>query len=620
VADVMNEVTVSPALLFRLASVPLLGPVASWLAGWTASRALALPAQDLRQALPLLAHATQNLEAQYLELGAALESQAEIAGQVVAGAQQVVGMACGKQTGHADFERAIGVLDGPMQYLRLVFAELPGIASALESAAAETGRLVALQQALERALAPLGITQLMFSVESAGLPEAARDAFSALTRQIGALHERVQNSLRRHSQALAETGRSLREAISALEQYGAQHGAELQRRRDSTAQILARLKQELAENAGRDVKLTSASQALAAEVNRAVTALQTQDMVAQKLDHASRGLAEAIQSVEQTCQSAGAGKLQQVGTVSRIELAQLEHVEAELNRSRDTLSQALDGIEARLAEMDDQCLMLHEFRSITASVDGTAQVLIDSLAALREMTADSLALIRRLEQILRPVEAAAGILTDSVSAVASEIHRIALNAQIQAVQTGQRTGLEVLAEHIAGLARDTLRINAELCSGLSRSVAGTNSGIAGLARLREAGDAALETCDRDGGREVASLHEFRDTILSEMHQVGALLDQARHKIAGMLSGLDLQVALGLIGDVRRRVEHLAACARDMAPPQPAGAASEASGLARRYTMASERQVHRRVIEGLHPTSAHPLPEPASQLGAGIELF
>jgi hypothetical protein len=618
-----ERVTLAQRLLFRLAAQPLIGPPVARAIAWRAARALAQPAAHLKQALPFLPRASKDLEKKYLELGSALESLAQMARDLVKDTRYVVAMASGKETGEADFERTLGVLTLPAEYLSQALADLPEIAGSLRRAASEAGRLVALEQALERTLAPLRFTQLMFSVESASLSADARESFGALTNQIGALHQRVQSSLREHFESLMATRNSLTQAVGELERFSAERAGQLERRRGQVAETLALLSKEVSENARRDVQLTSTSEALSAEVNRAVTAMQTQDIVAQKLDHAQRGLSDAVQALEEVRVNARADRLRQFATVARIELAQLDAVSDELAHSQSTLGEAVSGIEGRLAQMDTECLMLHEFRNITASVDGTAQVLIDSLGALREMTADTLGVTRRLEEILRPVESAADIVTGSVSAVAAEIHRIALNAQIHAVETGAQTGLEVLAEHIAGLAGDTLQINAQLCTGLASSVGEMTASIARLARLREQGEKALRTCNQDGDREEASLHVFRDRVLAAMLEVGALLDRGRRQSTGMFSALDLSTAVTLISDVRQRVKQLADCATSMAPPpDQVNTPEQAAQVARRYTMASERQTHHKALRALQPSTASRSTEPApdSQFGAGVEMF
>lgn len=624
--------TVPVKLLLHLAPIPLIRRPVLRAIAWLGAKALAAPAAELRQALPEFPKAAQELERRYLELGDALEDLSRISAELVAASRHVVTMASGHETGDADFERTLAVLASPAEYLKLALSELPEVAGSLGRASTQAGRLVALVEALEQTLAPLRFTQLMFSVESAALSIQARESFGALTNQIGALHQRVQVSIRRHFDALIETRNSLSRAVRELDQFSARRMNELQDRRACIQQTLARLADEVSENARRDVQLTSASDGMAAQVNLAITAMQTQDIVAQKLDHASRGLADVVNSVNEIRSQEGAQWLHRVRTVAHIELAQLDAVNGELEHSQKALSEAIRGIETRIQKMDDQCLRLHEFQNVTASVDGTAQVLIDSIAGVREMTADTVSITRRLEEILRPVQSAADIVTGSVSEMAAEIHRIALNAQVHAVQTGARTGLEVLAEHIAGLAGDTLRINEQLCTGLEESVGEMTASTERMARLRESGENALRICNEDAGREETSLHGFRDRVLTEMHSVGALLEKARKKSSGMLANLDLTSAMDHIASARRAVEQLVRAAEAIAPPlMHSDHLGEASPLTHHYTMASERHTHHKILRALRPGARAVAHLPAGNDGpaehdglngasANIELF
>jgi methyl-accepting chemotaxis protein len=617
----MDGVTVPVHFLFRLARLPLLRGPARRAISWLGAKALAGPAAELRHALPVLPEASKDLERRYLALGNALEELAGIAAELVDASRHVVVMASGRETGEADFERTLAVLATPSEFLSLALAELPEVAGSLSRASSLAARLVALEQALEQTLAPLRFTQLMLSVESATLSEQARESFGTLTCQIGALHQRVQGAIRQHFDALLETRNSLIRAVTELEQFSSLRMSELRERRARLQQTLEHLAGQVRETARRDVQLTQTSGAMAAQVNRAVTAMQTQDIVAQKLEHASRGLGEVADAVQEIGSGDGVQCLHRVSTVARVELAQLDATNDELARSQAVLSEAISGILARLNQMDAECLMLHEFQNITASVDGTAQVLIDSIDGLREMTTDTLRMTRRLEEILRPVESATDIVTGSVSEVAAEIHRIALNAQVHAVQTGARTGLEVLAEHIAGLAGDTLRINAQLCAGLAESAGEMTASTSRLARLRQSGEHALRVCNQDAQREEDGLHAFRDRVLAELHRVGALLDRARQESSGMLANLDLNSGMEHILSVRRRVDQLALAAEASTPPMhPGERYGEAAGLTRRYTMASERHTHRKVLQALQTGAPAHQPVSESELGANIELF
>jgi len=577
-------------------------------------RALREPAQQVKNAMSALLATNQVLERIYLATQQDLEALARLAGEVVVNAQGLVNMALGRQTGATDFNRTIAVLQGPLDFLGHSMQQMAELASDISLARTSVSSITALEMPLERTLSPLKFMQTMFRVESAVLPAESRETFLNLASEIGFVFERVERSFSQQFAALAQLETSLGAAMQRMESYIKERGGHLEQRRAEIARSLAAMSEEIEQNDRRNVELSQASQDFSASVNSAIMALQTQDIVAQRLDHAVRGLSDAVEALRAAESDADRDAAGRIPTLAYVEIGQLDAVAEQLHESEQSLRAAVGAILARIGGLNNECLLLREFGHLTVSVEGVVQVLVDSLAGLRAMTAETMEMIRRHEEALLPAQNALAALSGTVDEVARSMARIALNAQIRAVQVGENTGLEVLASHTAELTRETVRISGELNAGFDDTSTRLGAAIARLQRLREAGEQALARCEQDGAAEEAGLHTFRDQVLASMQQMAALFERCRAAGQTVLSRCDLSASIASVADARAAVERLARCAEPLKPP---AAASQASGAERRYTMSGERHVHYRVLRQLGAETPAPVPVENS---SNIELF
>ena len=578
-------------------------------------RSLGRPAQELAAALPKLPEASRHLENRFLAIQDHLERLSAISASLVQSARDLVGKASGRETGSADFERTLAVLHSPLQFLSSAVEEIPLLAADLAAVRATVSETMTLESELERVLSPLKFMQTMFRVESATLPASSREIFMSLASEIGTLFRQVRDSLGEQFAGLAEIRSTLHSAGERMERSNHVHVRELARRRREMESTLDRMASEAKANARRNIQLTEASADFAKAVENAVMGLQTQDIVSQRLEHAAAGLRDAAAAVESAQHASGHAAIGNVQTLSRIELAQLDAVIGELESCGDKLRGAIGLVGGRIGNLDDECILLHEFQHITVSVDGIVQVLIDSLGTLRDMTFETLQLASQCQDMIRPAESALSRVTTSVDAIARKMGRIALNAQIRAVQIQSRTGLEVLASRTSEIANETLRISEQLGAGLTRTGATLNTAAARLRRLRNSAEEALTICDGDGKSEERMLHSFRDQTLHEVTRFGDLVHQARSLIDSTIASIDVSGAVELLCDVRDAVRNLSVAAERIA--LPAGV-TEASAIERRYTMSGERVVHHRV---LHELGAEGDPGAHSSAAeSNVELF
>jgi hypothetical protein len=252
------------------------------------------------------------------------------------------------------------------------------------------------------------------------------------------------------------------------------------------------------------------------------------------------------------------------------------------------------GIGTLLEKLDSDALMLKEFSQMTASTSGIIQGLLESLEEIRGMVAITVSTTRMAEAAVLPVRTAIERLTNTVQAVAHEMHLIALNAQIQAIQMGGSTGLDVLSAHTADVSRVTTKISVEVASKVAQVAAAVTQHSEALSALCQTGQAQQQMLNEAGPRQEAILHQFRDGTLQEFLETGNALDQARKLGAEINSLLDFQPAIDRVATLRASVAEFHGVCEVLQRAFRSKNGTPADlpvNLHKNYTMASERRIH-----------------------------
>ncbi len=339
---------------------------------------------------------------------------------------------------------------------------------------------------------------------------------------------------------------------------------------------------------------------LASSFGELVAALQFQDITRQRLQHIARTLDDLGDRAE----------LEEgvVGSLCHLQHEQLqwatEEFVAAVDRLVDNLQRMASDVQqlaretgaAVMAGGGEQCALVAP--SLQAVTECLQTVQTTHLAASQALFA--------VTQAVRDVS----LLTDEVEQLGEEMQLLAQNAAISAAHGAQHgAGLTVIADNIQKLAEDAGR-HAQSLTTLCRQVSVKAGNLDELEQSYGGRDVDLETLLSEA---CALLERLRSTGLSLDRQVNSLGSQAQ-TLAG-----DLYQAIDDF-DVRQRfvvaVEPVLAGLQALAAVS--GSRPESSDplfeeLQRRYTMMSQRHIHRQVVDGGS--------DAANQgLGDNVELF
>jgi hypothetical protein len=373
----------------------------------------------------------------FLRIAAALETLAGRSSKLVDGARRLLKCSEGWDGDRFIFQEAVDIMKRPLEFNDECLGITARVDESLASVAARIGRLERFQAQLEDSLKPLRILQIMFRIESASAPREILTLFVSLSEEIAHLMQQMATLIGREFQAIESTAVTVQDVRARIEALHARQ-RETQRRRAEIQSSMDALALQIQEDKVRDQRLIGASEAMAAKVSGMVSALQYQDILNQRLQHVMAGLGDMAEQSNELGRAASGDALCFMRDVGRVESAQIEGVAEALDGAMERLRNALDGLaqEAR---------GLSQATRNAGAADRMSQVLLETIrenTALAESTALQTSEIRAQ---LEPICGLLGNLTGSILALSARIRLISLNAQIQAAQAGEGTGLEILA-------------------------------------------------------------------------------------------------------------------------------------------------------------------------------
>lgn len=578
--------------------------------------------RELQRLAALLGGFIASSEQEFLAFGSGLQRCLERAGGLGNAARRALDAVSGEplRGSLADFEAQTERL---RQHSRRGAEVVEAMHRSLAEALGILAKIPAVDQDFQRSVRSLRALGVASQVESARLG-AQGQGFTTLAAEVRRLAEGVREELARVLGRSRELEKGMGSALGAV--LGAQRA--LQEELEAALAGLAQGFRELVavnERAqGVSARMEGQAGHLATEVGEVVTSMQFQDITRQRLEH----VRDSLELLRGELGGAGTGDglpapaAALAAAVAGLQRLQLTEAEAEFFSAVDTILRTLPALGGAAGALSDTCSEL----SGEGGASGSS-----FLAGLRGELAAVVATVRRAAErnaevsgLLSSAARTAGEITsfiDGIDEIGCDIELIAINAIVQSSRTGaQGRPLAVIAKAIQRQSVDARRITGRV-SGLLRQI-GSAAEVLG-ARAREFSEAAQGEASgviRELERLLQALEgadrEFRDQVAG----LRAETDRLAEDLVRAAGGTELHWRLrGLAEDGCGALERLAreAEARS-ADLDPADRAAVMEALAVRYTMESQRAVHRR-LEGDATSSAPGAPE-GDALGANVELF
>jgi hypothetical protein len=568
------------------------------------------------------------LEKRFMATGSALERHATQTREIVEQSERLLELVTGKAGGEQLIRTGMETLGQGLDFIERCHVRTLDLVVRLRGYQAQLEAMRHHEELLGSALAPLKYVQTLFRIESATLPADVQTTFLGLTRDIEELFGRFGQVFGEQYQNLGRSRDSIVGLIDRIERHAVRQQATAVEKRDQMRLTLGDLMTEVSESMKRDVSLVTVSRNLSSGVGEVLVALQCQDIVRQKLEHVRSACGQIAAEGRGTTGLPPVAGRQFARETARIQIDQIDAVLKDLRQAEEQARLGMSHIVELAHNLDAESMSLSEFKSVTSSESGMVQILLTSLEEVRAMLATIVAVQDETHRTLQPLGGMASNVTGVMRNLSGHIKLIALNAQIQAAQVGQGTGLEVLSENTTRISDDIYRLNEHASDDLDKLIAGLSSAISESAALHAEAVETEGVLHQQGRDLEIRLHAYRDATLDSFMTVGqsnAVFTSDANSTESRLKFVEpAQPVLDALREVLVRIGDQPA--EEIHDPEAREALEgRLRVLMRNYTMQSERSTHVAATvaaddgvscwQGAAPGSAAP-----EALGGTVELF
>lgn len=516
---------------------------------------------------------TPDLEKIFIRLGERLVHMDEQSRDLARKSKELLELAGVSQEGEVLIVRALGILKEPLAYIDYCMQEHERLLVLLEKCEQRTHGMLGVRARMHDAIAPLTFMAVLFKIESAYLPPELRETFLTVTVEVERLHKLVDETFAQNAEQLERAHGILSSVRRRLSQDLERQGRHVEEKRKGIDNAIRTLNEQLSHNSERHSQLHRHSDALQAEVSKVVMGIQFEDIVKQKCEH-------VIAALDGSPASLARHNIQ-------LQSAQLHAVAKDLDEGCGSVREGLSRIEDLGEQLNHSSVSLESFESMTAAMDGMVQLILDTMVDVQEIIGMVTQLTRQAHEAVQPANGIARNLTTVIVELSVNMRLIALNAQIRSVQGGQGTGLEVLAARTSDISDEISGIGDQVSAELAELHASIDQMLSTFQEFVQRGEAREGELTQSRGENERSLHAFRDRALQVVQAIGDGV-QAVHETVQDIQ----QSILGLPEFTRRLQAEASALEAQIGEGEgDVDAGQHLVEHAKRYTMASERELH-----------------------------
>lgn len=565
--------------------------------------------QELEGIAAALRSASTLIEGKFLEVGNRLESAIAVLDRLTARFAQLSSELEGEE------------LQATTGSLSAVAARVAEFAGAHRGERETLARTIELTGGIDRHLATIRqavktIAMLATNAKIAAAGIGGGADFINFSAEIGHSLGLAQVNLNAFGKELADLGQHLRASSAAEAEFGQRHAEVLQAIPERLATGVNAIAIRRTKAAAAAAAVGARSQRVQQRVSDAVMALQIGDITRQRIEHVDEAvtLLGAVERGDGEWQGMTENQRRQlIAECCALQAAQLSDGARQFEREIRQIFAALGdlasdaraildlGTEAYGASDSHRGIFLSE---IEADVSG-AHALLDGFRTARSSA----------DHVAARVADAAGKLVNHISMVGSleaDIRIMGLNTGLKCARMGsQGRPLSVIAQELRACANQTAAEATAIMTGIEEVAAGART-LGGGGQGERAGDiaAVAEMLTGSVGRLAAagqSLAAALAMLERDSDMVAELLD-------GTAGGITLHEEIGtVLSETAERLHAIAAQRGDQTDDVGEAAARLMAAIARRYTMAREREIHERAGHG-----AVDAPPPSDTAAATVE--
>jgi hypothetical protein len=468
---------------------------------------------------------------------------------------------------------------------------------------------------LMRVLLPLNFITISFRIEASRHPEEVQQAFFTLADNVNRTVNEVRATMGRQ---FAELAASERIALKVMKQIATsiqKHRQEVTTTLETSRNQLRALSNALTISGAGASDLAQLNQAVNRHIGSIVMAQQCQDITRQRIEHVGAAMDEMrlyLDEAGPVTAATDADTHHFVFRAGQIQLHQVQNVFDQLNRAADNLKSGIHSLRSEAGTAAEVAVKVGS-TSLDASVARQCQAGIGEILGIVKQAVQK---IGDIIAAFAPLQASFVDCTSKASALAGEVRRAGLNAQVFAIHAPDGATLEVLAGRVRLISEEVIQQVELMGASLNHTTELVNNLRQRLEDFQILGQAEQEVLAREAQLSQEKLMALERAIPLLIRQVTQHQGTFAQSVEAILVEVKFPAAVAAasvrsIGFFR---ELVAWGNEGSARFSVATAASEKIDLLQsKYTMESERLAHAAAFQPVLAVAAANAPESAFEM-------
>ncbi|MGE0086018.1 MAG: hypothetical protein AB7S75_16540 [Desulfococcaceae bacterium] len=552
---------------------------------------------DLCELILSLEGVMEKVEPQFLRIGMELQSlyaDAERLSEITVDAAKSIGCTEGCESFLSRIDRlAKHSLSDLQGYRCKISSSLMNVSLSLE----HLGRLCRICSVIEKTGISLNVIGLNIAAESSRSPDAGV-MFGSFTGEIRQLSRKI-SGISRHILEDAGTTRKGQMAANAeilkgLETFGYLYS--------SAQRVVQKAIREIYSIMDLSMKVLEISNAhsrkISRQVGEVVVALQFHDIARQKIEH----VVMAIRDAENICKGERDGDspesaLAQAHKLLRLQTVQLKEVISEILGAHGKSDMAFRELDRHVEQLVSDISVFETRQQTESRIEERIRALKTGLEQLGSLLTQGKGLEKQIKDTAEQVTNTASQLSehiDQVRGISMDLHLKALNAVVKSARLAESGQvLEILAQEVSHLSRQSDKFVSDVVEILQSLVSLSLELDLGSFETPEQPEGISPLSVEDGIRELTENYEQFKMDTSAATEGAVNLREAMTNTGASL-GFLRELAEDLT-DYLEKLENLTGRLEPWNIHEKDTEAGRLEQVARRYTMKSERQLHRQYL-------------------------
>lgn len=490
-------------------------------------------------------------------------------------------------------------IEGSGQYLKTAVSELrvDGI---------RIHETLSVESNLDRTFSQLSYLRTLFAVEAAAENHEVKDMFSSLVDEIHRLQKNVVKIFKEKFQALRDHQKTIDFMVREIGEQADSQFLELEMKRVESEKSFEGLSIEQKNLLQSNKDLNTASVQIDEAISKSIIALQTQDMVNQKIEHIFEIFEEILEHRETILKPKSKAdkchSLRFIENASKVIINQIHYIRTEIKTAEDAIASSLDFIRSSILNFEEDA----------ASRQSTGNVRDDELNPINFLKSnldDTAKIIKETEDItklafekIEPIRGMASNVTETIIGLSAQLHLIGLNAEVHAARVGGSSGLETISSKTSSIALETKTLCQSLSEKLDSLVSSLNTNVGHFEELYNNSQSNKETLTKMVPLQKTSLDSYYQNYETSTQKIEIQVQKLISLINTSETKLDTDKAMDKqLQCIEDNLSALAVECKESADSikVEVNVPQIMESLMSRYTMESEKKVHRSSL-GLPP--------------------